>query len=213
MRAWAQLCTEILAGRDCVQPYTDADYFAHIDGKPRYAGVAGFLASRGIEVPAGEPSDGPEAWTIAGLGNRKNEVFNQVLARAGIAGYPGSIRLLTALQELGLALAVVSSSRNAVAVLAAAGLSEFFGVVVDGNVAAGLGLAGKPAPDSFRYAARELGVAPARAVVLEDALSGVAAGRAGGLGRVVGVDRGAGAAELRAAGADLVDAACADLLP
>lgn len=213
MLAWSQLFNDYLTSRGINEPYTDDDYFAYVDGKPRYAGVASFLASRGIDLPAGEASDSPEAETVAGLGNRKNEVFNRVLARDGIEPYPGSLALVEALAAREIPMAVVSSSRNAEAVLAASGLSDYFATVVDGNVSRDLGLPGKPAPDGFLHAARELEVEAHEAVVLEDALSGVAAGQAGGFGLVVGVDRGAGPDELLDAGADMVVIDCAELLP
>jgi len=203
MHAWRTLFTDFLAERgDESGPYTDQDYFDHVDGKPRYDGVRSFLASRGITLPDGDPTDPPDAETVCGLGNRKNSTFNQVLKADGIVAYPGSVRLLDALREAGTAMAVVSSSRNARAVLQAAGLADRFTTVVDGEEARRLGLPGKPAPDTFLQAARELGVPRERAVVVEDATSGVAAGRAGDFGLVVGVDRGAGHAELTAAGAD-----------
>lgn len=204
---------DYLSGVGVTSPYTDADYFAYVDGKPRYEGVASFLASRGLELPAGQASDSAETETVAGLGNRKNHYFNQVLARDGIQAYPGSLRLVEYLAASGLPMAVVSSSRNAEAVLAAAGLTGYFRAVVDGNLSRQLGLAGKPEPDGFRYGAKALGAEPGASVVLEDALSGVAAGAAGGFGLVIGVDRGAGAPALRAAGADLVVSDCAELIP
>ena len=213
MAAWAEMFNDYLAGRDGQRPYTDEDYYAYVDGKPRYDGVRSFLASRGIELPEGEPSDSPEVETVCGLGNRKNDAFNAVLERDGVEPYPGSVRLLDALAAKGARLAVVSSSQNAPAVLAAAGIAERFPVVVDGAVAAAEGLPGKPAPDTFLEAADRLGVTRERSVVLEDAESGVAAGRAGGFGLVVGVDRGAGADTLTARGADVVVDDLEELLP
>lgn len=213
MHAWRRLFTDFLAERgDESGPYTDQDYFDHVDGKPRYDGVRSFLASRGITLPDGDPTDPPDAETVCGLGNRKNATFNQVLEADGIVAYPGSVRLLDALREAGTAMAVVSSSRNARAVLRAAGLADRFTTVVDGEEARRLDLPGKPAPDTFLQAARELGVPRERAVVVEDATSGVAAGRAGRFGLVVGVDRGAGHAELAAAGADRVVDDLAELI-
>ena len=212
MRAWAEMFTAFLDSHGVSEPYTDDDYFAYVDGKPRYDGVRSFLHSRGIDIPEGEPSDPPDAETVCGLGNRKNDVFNAVLARDGIAPYPGSVRLLDALAERGTAVAVVSSSKNARTVLAAAHLTDRFEVVVDGVVAAELGLPGKPRPDTFLHAAERLGAPAARAVVVEDAVSGVAAGRAGDFGLVVGVDRGAGERTLLDAGADVVVADLGDLL-
>ena len=212
MRAWAEMFTAFLDSHGVSEPYTDDDYFAYVDGKPRYDGVRSFLHSRGIDIPEGEPSDPPDAETVCGLGNRKNDVFNAVLARDGIAPYPGSVRLLDALAERGTAVAVVSSSKNARTVLAAAHLTDRFEVVVDGVVAAELGLPGKPRPDTFLHAAERLGASASRAVVVEDAVSGVAAGRAGDFGLVVGVDRGAGERTLLDAGADVVVADLGDLL-
>jgi len=213
MAAWARMFNEFLAGRGDSRPYTDADYFAHVDGKPRYDGVRDFLASRGIGLPLGDPSDPPQAETICGLGNRKNVTFAAVLASDGVRPYPGSVRFLDYLAGQGTKVAVVSSSANADAVLRAAGLRDRFEVLVDGVLARRESLPGKPAPDTYSFAARALGVPGERAVVFEDAVSGVAAGRAGGFGLVVGVDRGVGASTLLESGADLVVADLAELLP
>lgn len=213
MRAWSVMFNDFLSSRGVGEPYTDEDYFAHVDGKPRYDGVRTFLASRGITLPEGTPDDEPAAETVCGLGNRKNDAFRHVLDTEGITAYPGSLALLDHLARIGVAVAIVSSSRNAGPVLSAAGISDRFPVVVDGLVAAERGLPGKPAPDTFRHAADQLGVDYARAVVLEDALSGVAAGAAGGFAHVVGVDRGAGAQALQDAGADIVVADLGDLVP
>ncbi|MCH8611791.1 HAD family hydrolase [Arsenicicoccus dermatophilus] len=204
MRAWSEMFNAFLATRGVTEPYTDADYFAHVDGKPRYDGVRSFLASRDIVLPEGDPTDGPDAETVAGLGNRKNAAFMEVLHRDGMQAYPGSLHLLDHLTTLGTKVAVVSSSQNARPVLEAAGLIDRFPVIVDGLVARQEGLPGKPAPDTFLAAAARLGVAKERAVVLEDAESGVAAGRAGDFGLVIGVDRGAGVEALTRNGADLV---------
>lgn len=203
MKAWSEMFNAWLAAEHPDQPpYTDAEYYAQVDGKPRYDGVRDFLRSRGISVA--------EA-TVRELGDRKNDAFNQVLDRDGVQAYPGSVRLLDALR--GTPLAVVSSSANAAAVLGSAGLLDRFGAVVSGTVAEEHGLRGKPAPDTFLFAARELGAPAARAVVVEDAVSGVAAGRAGGFGAVIGVDRGAGADALTAAGATVVVHDLAELVP
>ena len=228
MRAWAEMFNEFLTeyaerhpavqgGAADMSPYSDADYFAHVDGKPRYDGVRDFLSARRITLAEDNPEEGagggdPEP-TVRGLGDRKNDAFNHVLERDGVAAYPGSIALLDHLRDLGTPLAVVSSSANAPAVLAAAGLADRFATVVDGKVAGELGLPGKPAPDTFLHAASAVGATPARAVVLEDAVSGVRAGRAGDFGLVVGVDRGAGVATLTDAGADVVVSDLADTLP
>jgi beta-phosphoglucomutase family hydrolase len=215
MAAWAEMFGEVLE-RHGAAAYTEQDYFDHVDGKPRYDGVRDLLASRGIELPEGtpdDPADQPaDAETVCGLGNRKNALFGEVLARDGVEAYPGSVRLLEALRERGTPMAIVSSSRNAPDVLDAAGVTHFFVDVVHGGVAAERGLAGKPAPDTYQAAADDLGVAYADAVVLEDATSGVAAGAAGSFGLVVGVDRGAGEKALTDAGADLVVTDLADLL-
>lgn len=202
--AWAQMFNAFLAERGSHESYTDVDYFAFVDGKPRYDGVGAFLVSRGIELPEGTSEDSPDAATVCGLGNRKNAVFSHLLRTEGVRPYPASVALLDHLADRGVAVAVVSSSRNATAVLAASGLADRFGVVVDGVVAANLGLPGKPAPDTYLHAAQALGVQAGRTVVLEDAVSGVQSGRAGGFGLVVGVDRGAGERALLDAGADRV---------
>lgn len=213
MHAWAAMFDAFLKARSAdAPPYTDQDYFDYVDGKPRYDGVRSFLASRGITLPEGTPDDPPTAETVAGLGNRKNEAFNEILSKDGVQPYPGSVRLIEELHAGGKRLAVVSSSRNAPAVLEAAGLTRYFDFVMHGGLAAELGLAGKPAPDTFAHAAEVLGAADDRAVVLEDATSGVAAGRAGDFGLVIGVDRGAGAEALRAAGADVVVQDLAELV-
>ncbi len=204
MVAWSEMFNAYLTGVEGQQPYTDADYFAHVDGKPRYDGVRDFLDSRGIRLAEGAPSDSPDAETVCGLGNRKNQAFNEILERDGVSPFPGSLALIEQLVERGVKMAVVSSSKNAPSVLRAAGLAHHFPVVVDGNVALDQNLPGKPAPDTFVSAAHQLGVATRECVVVEDALSGVQAGAAGDFGLVVGVDRGVGADVLREAGADLV---------
>ncbi|HYF71571.1 MAG TPA: beta-phosphoglucomutase family hydrolase [Nocardioides sp.] len=216
MRAWSDMFNAFLssyAGDGDTSPYTEVDYFAHVDGKPRYDGVRDFLSSRGIALPEGTPADAAEEDTVCGLGNRKNDAFNVVLERDGVTAYPGSVLLLDHLRDLGLPLAVVSSSANAPAVLAAAGLADRFRTVVSGTVAHELGLPGKPAPDTFVHAAQVLGATADRSVVLEDAVSGVRAGAAGGFGLVIGVDRGAGHATLAEAGADVVVSDLAELVP
>ncbi|GAA4400440.1 beta-phosphoglucomutase family hydrolase [Fodinibacter luteus] len=208
MRAWAEMFGAFLATWDDpdadTSSYTDDDYFAHVDGKPRYDGVRDLLTARGIRLPEGDPGDPPEQDTVCGLGNRKNDAFNAVLARDGVRPYPGSVALLDHLHDVGMPLAVVSSSANAPAVLEAAGLADRFVSVVDGRVATDLGLPGKPAPDTFVHAARACGATPERSVVVEDAVSGVRAGAAGGFALVIGVDRGAGVDTLSRAGAHLV---------
>ena len=213
MHAWAAMFNAFLREHPGQAPYTDDDYYAHVDGKPRYDGVRDFLASRGITLPEGSPEDPPSADTVCGLGNRKNDAFNEVLEREGVAVYPGSLALLDHLAGLETPLAVVSSSVNAPAVLEAAGLSKRFTTVVDGAVARAEGLAGKPAPDTFLRAAERCGAPAGDCAVVEDAVSGVRAGATGGFGLVIGVDRGAGADVLRDAGADVVVADLGELVP
>jgi beta-phosphoglucomutase family hydrolase len=213
MHAWREMFTNLFTVHEVADPYTDDDYFRHLDGRKRYDGVASVLTSRGLELPWGDPTDPPEAETVCGVGNRKNDVFFALLERDGMAAYPGSLAVLDRLDAAHVPMAVVSSSKNARAVLDAAGLTARFPVIVDGVVAEQEGLGSKPAPDMFLDAAARLSVDPARSVVVEDALSGVAAGVAGHFGLVIGVDRGAGEAALRGAGADLVVTDLAELLP
>jgi beta-phosphoglucomutase family hydrolase/Cof subfamily protein (haloacid dehalogenase superfamily) len=193
-------------------PFSETDYDEHVDGRPRADGVRDFLTSRGIRLPEGRPDDAPTAETVNGVGNRKNELFNSLIEERGITPYPGSVTYLRAVKDAGLAIAVVTSSRNAVAVLRAAGLTDFVRARIDGTVIAERHLRGKPAPDSFLAGAAALGVRPADAAVFEDALAGVAAGRAGGFGCVVGVDRARQAGALHAHGADVVVGDLAELL-
>ncbi|HKZ19954.1 MAG TPA: beta-phosphoglucomutase family hydrolase [Acidimicrobiia bacterium] len=203
-KAWKKTFDEFLGTKD-QPPFTiEGDYRRFVDGRPRYQGVATFFASRGIALPWGEPSDGPDEETICGVGNRKNELVNELIASNGVAVYPGSRRLIEYLKDINLKMAVVTSSANARAVLAGAKLEGFFQVRVDGELAAELGLAGKPHPDPFLKAADLLGVDPSDAVVLEDATSGVAAGKAGGFALVIGINRHDDAQALMDAGADLV---------
>jgi beta-phosphoglucomutase family hydrolase len=188
------------------------DYDAYVDGKPRADGTRSFLTTRGIELPEGGPNDPPGAETVQGLGNRKNEIVLRRIREDGVQAYDGSVRYVRAARDAGLRRAVVSSSTNCADVLVAAGIEGLFDERVDGMTAQRDHLAGKPAPDMFLAAARALGVAPADAVVFEDALAGVAAGRAGGFGFVVGVDRVGQASELAARGADVVVADLAELM-
>lgn len=210
--AWKQMFDEFLAGRG--QPPFDLhrDYEEFVDGKPRIDGVRSFLASRRIALPEGEPDDPPSAETVRGLGNRKNELVLALIHNDGVEAYPGSVRYVAAARAAALHTAVVSSSANTHDVLAAAGIADQFEVVVDGHAVEDRGLRGKPAPDTFLAAAKDLGVEPANAAVFEDALAGVEAGRAGRFGHVVGVDRADEAAALRTHGADTVVADLADLL-
>jgi len=204
MHAWQTMFEELFAAWDITPPYTERDYFDHLDGKKRYDGVASLLRSRDVEVPWGSPSDPVTADTVCGIGNRKNAVFERVLRADGIAPYPGSLRLLDLLAEAGTPVAVVSSSKNAEEVLAASGIRDRFAVVMDGVIAERDHLASKPAPDVFVEAARMLGVEPARSAAVEDAISGVRSAAAGGFALVVGVDRGVGEQDLVEAGAHVV---------
>jgi beta-phosphoglucomutase family hydrolase len=188
------------------------DYDEYVDGKPRYEGVASFLASRGIELPQGSPDDPPSTQTIDGLGNRKNELVLKLIHDRGVQPYEGSVRYAHAAIEAGLRRAVVSSSTNCKDVLRAAGIYDLFEQIVDGVVADREHLQGKPAPDTFLAGAEALGIEPRAAAVFEDALAGVAAGRAGKFGFVVGVDRAGQADALREHGADVVVKDLAELL-
>src|SRR5512133_46423 len=181
-----------------------ADYSAYVDGKPRYDGVRSFLASRGIQLPEGDPSDPPSAETVFGLGNRKNELLLALLRRDGVEVYEGSVRYVRAVRDAHLNRAVVSASANTREVLKAARIENLFEVRIDGIVAAERHLRGKPAPDPFLAAAEELKVPAADAAVFEDALAGVEAGRAGDFGYVVGVDRVGQRQALLEDGADVV---------
>ena len=216
--AWKEMFDDFLQARakrtgEPFEPFDPADdYDEYVDGKPREDGVRSFLAARGIDVPAGLPTDPPGAETIAGLGNRKNELVLASIRREGVHVYEGSVRYVRAVRAARLETAVVSSSKNTREVLAAAGIEALFEERIDGIVREELRLAGKPAPDTFLAAARALDVAPAEAAVFEDALAGVAAGRAGGFGLVVGVDRVGQAEALRDHGADLVVSDLSELL-
>jgi HAD superfamily hydrolase (TIGR01509 family) len=180
------------------------DYLQYVDGRPRYEGVDRFLRSRGIELQWGNPEDSGDEVTVCSVGNRKNALVGTILREQGVEVYPGSLALVQKLAEIEMPLAVVTSSANAEAVLKAGGISDYFPVLVDGNVATRLELRGKPNPDPFLEAARQLNVGPSDAVVIEDAISGIEAGRAGGFGLVIGVDRHSNPEPLLAAGADLI---------
>ena len=203
MAAWQELFDSCFETHGWGPAYADADYYTYVDGRSRYDGVADVLASRGVDLPWGKPSDPPSATTVCGLANAKNVAFMERLT-SGVAPYPGTAEVLGRLASMGKKMAVVSSSRNAHEVLSRAGLKDFFDVVVDGRLAEEGALPGKPAPDTFWHAARSVGLEPGQCAVVEDALAGVTAGRAGGFGVVVGVDRGVGAAALTSAGADVV---------
>ncbi len=208
--AWKKLFDEFLGQRaiQAGEPFVPfdiaADYPRYVDGKPRYDGVAAFLESRGIELPLGAPEDGQEVQSVRALGNLKDRYFLQHLEQQGAEPYESSIALVRELRAQEIKTAVVSSSKNCAAVLEAAGIAQLFEARVDGKDVTRLALQGKPAPDAFLEAARRLGAEPSRAVVVEDAIAGVEAGRAGGFGCVIGVDRGGHAKALREAGADFV---------
>jgi beta-phosphoglucomutase family hydrolase len=213
--AWKEMFDTFLAGYqgpDYTPFDRGEDYVRYVDGRPRADGTRTFLASRGIQLPEGSPDDPPERNTVQGLSKRKDAIFQRVVEREGVKPYPGSVRYLEACRAAGLRRAVVSSSANCEQIVRAAGLEDLLEVRVDGVVAKREGLAGKPAPDTFLYAAKLLGVDAAHAAVFEDALAGVEAGRAGNFGYVVGVDRVGQAEELRKHGADVVVKDLADLL-
>jgi beta-phosphoglucomutase family hydrolase len=188
------------------------DYDEYVDGKPRADGTRSLLESRGIELPEGSPDDPPAAETVNGLGNRKNVILLKRIKESGVEAYEGSVRYVRAVRDAGLRRAVVSSSANCRDVLVAAGIEDLFEARIDGVVAAQEHLRGKPAPDTFLAGARALGLEPQAAAVFEDALAGVAAGRAGGFGYVVGVDRAGQAEALKTHGADIVVEDLAELL-
>ncbi|MEU9924421.1 beta-phosphoglucomutase family hydrolase [Streptomyces griseoluteus] len=181
-----------------------ADYDEYVDGRPRADGVRSFLKSRGIELPEGGPDDPPDAGTVQGLGNRKNELLLEKIRTDGVEPYEGTLSYLAAVRAAGLATAIVSSSANCQDVLRSIGAEDLFDVRIDGVVAAERHLPGKPKPDTFLAAAEDLGVPPERAAVYEDALAGMDAGRAGGFGYVVGLDRTGQADALYAHGAHIV---------
>lgn len=208
--AWKEMFDEYLreraerTGEPFVPFDSSKDYDQYVDGKRREDGVRSFLESRGMTLPEGSPDDPPSTETVRGLGNRKNVLVLKRIQEDGVDAYPGSVAYVTAAKEAGLAMAVVSSSANAHDVLASAGLLDEFPTIVDGRLAAERELKGKPAPDTFLEGARLLGVPASQAAVFEDALAGVAAGRAGNFGMVVGVDRVGQAEQLRKHGADVV---------
>jgi beta-phosphoglucomutase family hydrolase len=216
--AWKQMFDDYLrrraeqTGAAFVEFDPVRDYDEYVDGKPRYDGVRSFLAARKIVLPEGATDDPPDAETIHGLGNRKNEIVLGLIRQRGVQPYAGSVRYVKAVHAAGLRRAVVSSSTNCRDVLIAAGIEELFEEVIDGVVAERDHLRGKPAPDTFLAGARALGVEPAQAAVFEDALAGVEAGRAGDFGFVVGVDRVGQTDALRAHGASVVVADLAELL-
>jgi beta-phosphoglucomutase family hydrolase len=215
--AWKETFDDFLRERAAQQgtdfvPFERSDYLSYVDGKPRANGVRDFLASRRITLPEGKSDDPPDAPTVNGVGNRKNLELVRRIRDDGVEVFEGSRRYLEAARKAGLRRAVVSSSANTEDVLAVTGLAEYVELRVDGVTIRQEKLAGKPAPDTFLTAARRLGVEPAAAAVFEDAIVGVQAGRAGGFGAVIGVDRTGQAAALRDNGASVVVSDLAELL-
>lgn len=216
--AWTQMFDEYLrerahqAGQQFVPFDPVTDYDLYVDGKPRADGTRSFLTSRGINLPEGREDDPPDAQTVYGLGNRKNAIVLRRIRADGVQAYAGSVRYVRAVRDAGLPTAVVSSSVNCRDVLIAAGIEDLFGARIDGVVAEREQLRGKPEPDMFLAGARAIGLKPAAAAVFEDALAGVASGRAGGFGYVVGVDRAGQAKALMEHGADVVVDDLADLM-
>jgi beta-phosphoglucomutase family hydrolase len=209
--AWREAFDPLLASRN-QPPFTDEDYLRFVDGKPRRDGIRDFLNARDLTLPEGAADDAPERNTVAGIGNRKNLLLLQRIARDGVKSIPGSAAYLRAVRAAGIRTAVVTSSANGAQVIRAAGIEDLVEQRIDGLTAEREQLRGKPQPDTFLAAARLLEVRPAFAAVFEDALAGVTAGRAGGFGFVVGLDRGGQAAALRDSGADVVVTDLADLL-
>jgi beta-phosphoglucomutase family hydrolase len=215
---WKQMFDDFLEKRAAArgepfQPFDIAtDYKHYVDGKLRSDGVRGFLESRGIHLPFGSPDEPPNYDTICGLGNFKDTMVKEKIKEGEVEVYEGGVALTRHVRSLGIKTAVVSASKNCQAVLEAAAIADLFDLRVDGNVAESLSLPGKPAPDTFLKAAELLGVEPKRAVVVEDAISGVQAGRAGSFGLVVGVDRKGDAESLRQNGADIVVTDLGDLI-
>lgn len=208
--AWKAVFDEVLRRRAAASgalltPFdADRDYRRHVDGRDRYDGVAAFLSSRAIELPRGTPDDPPERETVCGVGNRKDVAFRRHLDEHGVDAFPSTIALLHALRGAGVPAALFSASRNARPVLRAAAAEELFDAIVDGRVAEAEGLPGKPDPAILLAATARIGAEPARTVVVEDAIAGVRAGRSGGFGLVIGIDRAGDPGALRDAGADLV---------
>jgi beta-phosphoglucomutase family hydrolase len=208
--AWKRMFDEFLRHREreCGEPFREfthtGDYRAYVDGKPRFEGIASFLQSRGIELPFGTTGDLPGMETIGALGNRKNELFREVLEKDGVKVYASTVALIRELKTSGLRVGLATSSRNSTTVLAKAGIGSLFETIVDGDVLERMRLKGKPSPDIFLTAAANLRVVPGRAVVVEDAVSGVQAGCAGKFGLVIGIAREGNEAELSEAGAGVV---------
>ena len=207
--AWKRMFDEFLQTyssehNQTFEPFDDkTDYFEYVDGKPRYEGAQSFLESRGISLPYGTPDDPPDKETVCGLGNRKNQYFLEYLHEHGADPYPSTVDFIKELQQKNIRVAAISSSRNAKAVLESAGVIDFFKVIIDGVYASQHDIQGKPEPDVFLEAARKLDTSPDHAIVVEDAISGVQAGQAGGFALVIGIDR-SGDRDLKEHGADIV---------
>jgi beta-phosphoglucomutase family hydrolase len=207
--AWKRMFDEYLQGRAASrhEPFIEfthaRDYLVHVDGRPRYTGVETFLKSRDIILPAGSPQDLPGSQTVCGLGNRKNEIFHQIIGGEGVALFDSTIALIHAMRQRGIKVGLATSSNNSAVILDRTGTAQLFATVVDGIVSARLGLKGKPEPDIFLTAAANLGVPAARAIVVEDAVSGVQAGARGGFALVIGIARENNARELCDHGADV----------
>jgi len=208
-RCWKRVFDEYLRARsettgEALHLFEEEDYLRYVDGKPRYDGVESFLASRAITLERGGPSDPPGHDTVCALGNLKDQDFERAVREEGVTPFESTLTWLRSLRSRGIGTALISSSRHAKAILAAAGIADLFDAIVDGVDADILGLPGKPDPAIFLTAARHLGIIPSRAVVVEDALAGVAAGRRGGFGLVIGIDRRSHADALHQHGADIV---------
>ncbi|MCA9400456.1 MAG: beta-phosphoglucomutase family hydrolase [Candidatus Omnitrophica bacterium] len=208
--AWKKMFDDYLRQREVQhgEPFKafthEHDYLPYVDGKPRYKGVQSFLESRNIDIPFGDPSDRPDQETVCGLGNKKNDTFVKVLEEDGVEVYPSTVALIKELIDCGIHVGVASSSKNCQLVLQKAGLEKYFETRVDGVVSAELGLQGKPEGDIFVRAAENMGCQPAKSIVVEDAVSGVQAGKNGGFGLVIGIAREGNSDELKANGADVV---------
>jgi beta-phosphoglucomutase family hydrolase len=217
--AWKRMFDGYLRKRaaargEAFRPFDVAtDYLRYVDGRPRYEGVAKFLESRDIHLPRGTPASPPDEESVSGLGNVKDQMVQEAIAAGKVKSFPSSLEFARLVRDRGLRTAVVTSSRNCTAVLRAAGMTDLFEAQVDGNTIENEGLRGKPAPDSFLRAAELLGVEPRRAVVVEDAIAGVEAGKTGGFGLVIGIDRHGDGDALRQHGADVVVNDLAELLP
>jgi alpha,alpha-trehalase len=205
--AWKQLFDRFLQNRltpgEALKPFTDEDYLRYVDGKPRYDGVISFLASRGVELPYGDPSDPPTEATVCGLGNGKDSYFRELVEKRGVEAFASTVDLIHGLKAAGLKTGIFSASRNAEAILSAAGVLNLFDARVDGNVARELGLPGKPDPATLLELTRRLGATSARTAVVEDAIAGVQAGRRGGFALVIGVNRSSTSGRLLDSGANV----------